>query len=85
VKREGVLIAGGGLAGQRCAESLRRDHYQGRVRMICAEPHLPYDRPPLSKAVLHDQHAKERLGFRSRAWYETRDIEVTPWRTRRSA
>ena len=37
----GVLIAGGGLAGQRCAETLRRGGFDGRVRMLGAEPHLP--------------------------------------------
>ena len=51
-KEEGVLIVGGGLAGQRCAETLRRRGYEGRVRILCAEPEAPYDRPPLSKGVL---------------------------------
>ena len=48
----GVLIVGGGLAGQRCAETLRRRGYDGPVRMLCAESKPPYDRPPLSKGVL---------------------------------
>ena len=48
----GVLIVGGGLAAQRCAETLRRRGYEGPVRMVCAEPDPPYDRPPLSKELL---------------------------------
>ncbi len=32
----GVLIVGGGLAAQRCAEALRRRGYDGPVRMACA-------------------------------------------------
>ena len=48
----GVLIVGGGLAAQRCAETLRRRGYDGPVRMVCAEPDPPYDRPPLSKELL---------------------------------
>jgi NADPH-dependent 2,4-dienoyl-CoA reductase/sulfur reductase-like enzyme len=44
----GVLIVGGGLAGQRCAETLRRRGYEGPVRIDCAEAERPYDRPPLS-------------------------------------
>jgi 3-phenylpropionate/trans-cinnamate dioxygenase ferredoxin reductase subunit len=48
------VIAGGGLAAQRCAETLRRRGHDGRVRMICGQPGLPDDRPPLSKAVLAD-------------------------------
>ena len=72
----GILIAGGGLAGQRCAETLRRCGYDGRLRMICAEPHRPYDRPPLSKAVLADPAAGERLAFRPAAWYDAHDVEL---------
>ena len=41
-----------GLAAQRCAETLRARGYDGAVRIVCAEPELPYDRPPLSKGVL---------------------------------
>ena len=46
------MIVGGGLAAQRCAETLRRRGYEGRVRIVCAEPDPPYDRPPLSKELL---------------------------------
>jgi 3-phenylpropionate/trans-cinnamate dioxygenase ferredoxin reductase subunit len=49
---EHVLIAGGGLAGLRTAESLRARGYEGRLTLVSAERHRPYDRPPLSKAVL---------------------------------
>ena len=73
---EGVVIAGGGLAAQRCAETLRRLGYEGRVRMVCAEPHLPYDRPPLSKAVLEDPAAEDSVGFRAAEWYPDKAIEV---------
>ena len=72
----GVVIAGGGLAAQRCAETLRRLGYEGRVRMVCAEPHLPYDRPPLSKAALRDPAAAESIGFRSADWYQDKVIEA---------
>ena len=58
------MIAGGGLAAQRCAETLRRAGYEGRIRIVCAEAHLPYDRPPLSKEVLADAAAEEAVGFR---------------------
>src|SRR5690349_7730583 len=40
------------LAGLRAAETLRREGFDGRVIAIGAEPHLPYDRPPLSKEIL---------------------------------
>jgi 3-phenylpropionate/trans-cinnamate dioxygenase ferredoxin reductase component len=70
----GIVIAGGGLAGQRCAETLRRSGYEGPIRMVCAEPHLPYDRPPLSKAVLAG--TEDDLGYRPPAWYDEHGIEL---------
>ena len=47
----GVVIVGGGLAAQRCAETLRKRGYEAPVRIVCAEAEPPYDRPPLSKDV----------------------------------
>lgn len=47
-----VVIVGGGLAGLRVAEGLRGAAFPGRIVLISDEPHEPYDRPPLSKAVL---------------------------------
>ena len=49
---ERVIIVGGGLAGLRTAETLRSQGYEGGLTLVGAEPHAPYDRPPLSKAVL---------------------------------
>ena len=70
----GIVIVGGGLAAQRCAETLRRSGYDGRVRMVCGEPHAPYDRPPLSKAVLAG--AEDDLAFRPSDWYAEHDVEL---------
>ncbi|MBC6461265.1 NAD(P)/FAD-dependent oxidoreductase [Actinomadura sp. HBU206391] len=47
-----VIIVGGGLAGVRVAEALRARGHEGALTLVGAEPHRPYDRPPLSKAVL---------------------------------
>jgi NADPH-dependent 2,4-dienoyl-CoA reductase/sulfur reductase-like enzyme len=47
-----VVIAGGGLAGARAAVELRAQGYAGELILLAAEPHLPYDRPPLSKGRL---------------------------------
>lgn len=49
-----VIIVGASLGGLRTAESLRRSGYAGPITVIGDEPHLPYQRPPLSKAALHD-------------------------------
>lgn len=47
-----IVVAGTGLAGLRTAERLRRLGHEGPVTLVGAEEHLPYDRPPLAKAVL---------------------------------
>ena len=73
---DGIVIAGGGLAGQRCAETLRRSGYDGRIRMLCAEPHRPYDRPPLSKDLLTGEHPVDGLHYRGAEWYEQQQIEL---------
>jgi len=71
-----VLIAGGGLAAQRCCETLRRLGFDGRIAMLCEEPSAPYDRPPLSKAVLTDGLQQRELAFRPPAWYAENDVEL---------
>ena len=43
---------GGGLAGARAVQELRGQGHRGRVTLVGAEPHRPYDRPPLSKELL---------------------------------
>jgi NADPH-dependent 2,4-dienoyl-CoA reductase/sulfur reductase-like enzyme len=47
-----VVVAGAGMAGVQTAVALREQGFTGTVSLIGAEPHQPYDRPPLSKAVL---------------------------------
>ncbi len=47
-----VVVAGGGLAGLRVIEALRARGFAGAVTLVGAEPHAPYDRPPLSKQLL---------------------------------
>lgn len=47
-----VIVVGGGLAGVRAVEALRGKGYAGALTLVSAERHRPYDRPPLSKAVL---------------------------------
>jgi len=47
-----VLVVGASLAGWRAVETLRTEGFDGKISLIGDEPHLPYDRPPLSKQVL---------------------------------
>jgi 3-phenylpropionate/trans-cinnamate dioxygenase ferredoxin reductase subunit len=50
-----VVVVGAGLAGVRSVEALRAHGFAGRITLVGEEPHRPYDRPPLSKAVLLGQ------------------------------
>lgn len=50
--KPGVVIVGAGMAGVQTAVALREQGWTGPVTLLGAEPHQPYDRPPLSKAVL---------------------------------
>ncbi|HET7177161.1 MAG TPA: NAD(P)/FAD-dependent oxidoreductase, partial [Solirubrobacterales bacterium] len=72
----GVLIVGGGLAAQRCAETLRRRGYEGSVRIACAEPEPPYDRPPLSKELLTGMVSEDAVAYRPAWWYEEKRVEL---------
>jgi NADPH-dependent 2,4-dienoyl-CoA reductase/sulfur reductase-like enzyme len=76
MKENGVLIVGGGLAAQRCAEALRRRGYAGPVRIVCAEPDPPYDRPPLSKELLAGAVEEEAVAYRPAWWYEEKQVEL---------
>ena len=70
------MIAGGGLAAQRAAETLRRTGYDGSLRIFAAEPELPYDRPPLSKEFLAGELDDRMLRFRADDWYADNSIDV---------
>jgi NADPH-dependent 2,4-dienoyl-CoA reductase/sulfur reductase-like enzyme len=58
---EHVLVIGAGLGGLRTAEQLRAAGFQGRISLVGAEPHPPYDRPPLSKQLLSGAWEPDRV------------------------
>jgi NADPH-dependent 2,4-dienoyl-CoA reductase/sulfur reductase-like enzyme len=71
-----VVIVGAGLAGQRCAERLRAAGWGGRVRIVGDERHRPYDRPPLSKALLCGDADQEDVTLRPASWYAEHDVDL---------
>jgi 3-phenylpropionate/trans-cinnamate dioxygenase ferredoxin reductase subunit len=52
--KDGIVIVGAGEAGTRTAVALRENGFSGPVNLIGEERHLPYERPPLSKATITD-------------------------------
>ncbi len=71
-----VLIAGAGHAGFQLAASLRQHGYSERVCLINDEAHLPYQRPPLSKAYLKGEGRPDSLMFRPDKFYRDQNIEL---------
>ena len=71
-----VLIAGAGLAGSRCAETLRADGFEGRIVVAGDEPHAPYERPALSKELLSGGRTAGDLTLRPPGFWDGRDIEL---------
>ena len=58
-----IAVVGASLAGLRAVEALRARGFDGRIDWIGAEPHEPYDRPPLSKQVLRGEWEPERIAL----------------------
>lgn len=73
---ETVLIVGAGHAGFQVAASLRQHGFKGRVCLINDEAHLPYQRPPLSKAYLKGEGRPDSLMFRPDKFYREQNIEL---------
>ena len=71
-----VLIAGAGHAGFQLAASLRQHGFGERICLINDEAHLPYQRPPLSKAYLKGEGRADSLMFRPDKFYRDQSIEL---------
>ena len=61
---ERIVVVGGGLAGLRAAETLRRREFTGALTVVGDEPHEPYNRPPLSKQFLAGAFDERKCAFR---------------------
>lgn len=72
---ESVLVVGASAAGLSTVETLRNKGYTGAVTVLGAEPHPPYDRPPLSKQVLAGTREPEAAALRSQAALSKLDAE----------
>ncbi|MEW2355721.1 FAD-dependent oxidoreductase [Spirillospora sp. NPDC029432] len=71
-----VVVVGAGLGGLRTIERLRSDGYAGRITLIGAERHPPYDRPPLSKQILDGRWEPERATLRDSAGLADLDVAM---------
>lgn len=70
------VIVGGGHAGGQAAASLRQAGYEGSIVLVGEEPHIPYQRPPLSKQYLAGEQGLDRVHLRSESFYASKDITL---------
>jgi 3-phenylpropionate/trans-cinnamate dioxygenase ferredoxin reductase subunit len=70
------VIVGASLAGAKAAETLRSEGFEGRIVLIGAEPHRPYERPPLSKDFLRGEAEREKVYVHETNFYDENQIEL---------
>lgn len=68
-----IVIVGAGQGGLQAAVSLRQEGHTGTITLIGSEPHLPYQRPPLSKAYLKTGQA-DSLRLRPQSFFDDQKI-----------
>ncbi|MEO5852741.1 MAG: FAD-dependent oxidoreductase [Nocardioides sp.] len=70
------VVVGAGLAGAKAVEALREQGFDGRLVLVGAEDHLPYERPPLSKGYLTGDSTLQDATVHDRAWYDEHQVEL---------
>jgi 3-phenylpropionate/trans-cinnamate dioxygenase ferredoxin reductase subunit len=75
MERVQYVMVGGGLAATAAIDAIRRRDKTGRLVLIGAEPHLPYDRVPLSKDYLVGRMERENVFLRPPRFYERHRVE----------
>jgi 3-phenylpropionate/trans-cinnamate dioxygenase ferredoxin reductase subunit len=76
VKRERIVILGASLSGASAAASLRDGGFDGEIHLIGEEPHVPYNRPPLSKGYLRGEGRFEDQLVHPAGFYGEREITL---------
>jgi EmrB/QacA subfamily drug resistance transporter len=70
------VIVGGGLAGGRACEGIRKVDSEGSIVLVTQEPHRPYERPPLSKKYLRDEVGLERVYLQDEGYYAEHHVDL---------
>ena len=72
----GCVIVGAGQAGFEAAAALRAEGYQEPIALIGDEPHLPYQRPPLSKGFILDKQGMDEIELRPSQFFTDHRIDL---------
>jgi NAD(P)H-nitrite reductase large subunit len=70
------VIVGGGRAGASAVEGIRELDSSGSILLVCAEPHLPYDRPPLSKDLWFGKKTVSEIFAQSREFFDQAGVDL---------
>jgi len=70
------VIVGAGEAGGCAVQMLREEGFDGRLVLVGAEEHLPYERPPLSKSYLNGDPYKSEGSLKGQDWYDSQGIDL---------
>jgi 3-phenylpropionate/trans-cinnamate dioxygenase ferredoxin reductase subunit len=70
------VVIGGGIAGGRACEAIRRVDKSGSLALITSEAHRPYQRPPLSKGYLVGKEGMEQVYLKEESFYAANGIQV---------
>jgi 3-phenylpropionate/trans-cinnamate dioxygenase ferredoxin reductase component len=70
------VIVGAGEAGGTAVQTLRAEGFDGRIVLIGAEDHLPYERPALSKSYLKGDGYTSEGSLQDQQWYDDQRIEL---------
>ena len=76
LKLSDIIIVGAGHAAGQAAASLRQEGFVGAITILGDEPHIPYQRPPLSKQYLAGEQGLDRVYLRPEKFYAGKDIAV---------
>ena len=71
-----IIIVGAGHAAGQAAASLRQEGFAGAITILGDEPHIPYQRPPLSKQYLAGEQGLDRVYLRPEQFYAGKDIAI---------
>lgn len=71
-----IVVVGGGLAGAKAVEELRSQGWTEDITVVGGEPHLPYERPPLSKGLLLGTDEPESAFVHDPQWYDDHDVDL---------
>jgi len=70
------LLIGGGLASSQAAKILSTKDPGAAITLVCKEPHLPYDRPPLSKEFLRGEKTRDEITYDPMTFFDEKKIDV---------